>query len=145
MTHTGSFFVPIYNCTVTLYVGPDIKNKCAEYEEIHQDIDKVPEDKGTSRGVTYAPDDIDFLYILIDEKDFTVNIFNHERSHLVDELLESRDMQARDECRAYLEGFIAEQFELLFLKMKIRPELRTSGPSLADGGDLQSRMEKSSP
>jgi hypothetical protein len=119
MTKKGSFYVPIYNCIVNIIISDDLRssiNSC--YKKYKQ---KKIKKKDTPGALCFSPDDCSHTYYLFFDKDtIDINYINHEKSHLVEFILEERDIKARDEVRAYLDGFISEKSFQLFKRLKIR-------------------------
>lgn len=72
----------------------------------------------------FRPVEESVYYVFFDSDRLNVNEFNHEKSHLVEEILNNRDIKPKDEVRAYLDGFIAEKMTLFFKRRKI--EIKTS-------------------
>lgn len=119
MTITGKFHIDVYNCDVHFILCDDVKKELHKIYKKHGETKKFPKEQ-EFKGFMYGPEDIDHYYLLICHEDFNHDIFNHEKSHLVEEMLVDRGIRARDEARCYLDGCISTKFNKLFAKKKLK-------------------------
>lgn len=117
MTITGKFKVDVYDCEVYIVVSDKIKQSINTYLRLNNegrldyDVD----------GYCWRPQTrIGKYYVFFDLKTFNINCFNHEKSHLVEFILEDRSIKAKDEMRSYLDGFISTKMNAFFKKRKIK-------------------------
>ena len=57
-------------------------------------------------------------FIWFDINNIDVNTVNHEKSHLVEEILKDRNIKPSGEIRAYLDGLISEKIAAFFAYQK---------------------------
>lgn len=113
MVTKGYFHVPIFNCYVNIIISEDLKRVINIYL-------KKKEDK-----IEYEPwafswnpsDECANYYLFLGKKTFDIDCLNHEKSHIVDFILEDRNIKPNDEVRAYLDGYISKKI-FDFLKNK---------------------------
>jgi hypothetical protein len=118
MTIKAKFNVDVFDCTVHITICKSIKSSANYYLA-----------KCGSELITFEPsglfcnphcDRIGNYYIFFHEDDLTVDVVNHEKSHLVEEILIDRDIKPEDEVRSYLDGFVSSKIDLFFRKRKIK-------------------------
>lgn len=123
MTFKGQFKVPIYSATVHIVVSDNVKRSINYYARKYKEdeIDFSP------AGYCYRPYNdgkIGTLFLFFDIKDLDVDTIDHEKSHLVDYILEDRDIKPRNEVRAYLDGFIGNKINLFFKRRKKKIKIK---------------------
>lgn len=117
MVTKGKFYVPIFDCTVTITISDDPRKSLNYYLEKYGD-EKI--DYNIS-GFCYRPESGIGKYFLFFEKcTLDSNYWNHEKSHLVETILTDRDMKPVDELRSYLDGFISKKMNQFLLNRKMR-------------------------
>lgn len=118
MTKTGKFVVDVFDCNVHIVVAKSIKSSINYHlRKYGQELlDFEPS------GYYCRPDGdkIGNYYILFNEADVSVDIINHEKSHLVEDILLDRGIKPVDEIRSYLDGFISHKVDLFFKNRKIK-------------------------
>lgn len=120
MTTKGSFYVQIYNCTVHIIVADDLQRSINYY--LRKCGEKPLKKEEIPGAYCLSPDDdCSFeYYLFFGRKTIDINYINHEKSHLVEFILEERGIKAKDETRAYLDGFLSEKINALLKKRKIK-------------------------
>lgn len=118
MVIKGSFQVDVFDCNVYILVGDSIRNsinyhlrKCGTGE-----IDFDP-------SAFFCNPDLSKIgkyYLFFDVDDLSVDIVNHEKSHLVEQILTDRDIKPVDEIRSYLDGFLSRKIHMFFKNRKIK-------------------------
>lgn len=113
MTIRTKFTVAVYCCDVHVICCKDIRKSvnyhCKKYDPKDKGIDYQPD------GFFFRPyEKIGSYYIWFDINTISVNTVNHEKSHLVEEILKDRKIKPKGEARAYLEGYISEKFDAFF-------------------------------
>lgn len=121
MTIKGYFKVPIYNCRVEIVVSDNLKiiinnlYKKHNYDNDGQDVGALCYNPCSAEPGVY--------YLLFDKEQLSyvgLNFVNHEKSHLIEYILEDRGIKAKDEVRSYLDGFLSEKIHSFFKKRKIK-------------------------
>lgn len=115
MVIKGSFKVPIYNCFVYVIIADNLLSSI-NYRLRVNDIGKLKEEPGA---FFFNPDHCHY-YIFFNKKTIDVNFLNHEKSHVVEQILKDRGIRAMDEVRSYLDGFISEKLNEFLKKRKIK-------------------------
>lgn len=120
MTMKSSFFVEIYNCTVHIIVADNMLRSINYY--LRKCGSKPLKKEEVPGAYCLSPDkECSYeYYIFFDRKTIDINYINHEKSHLVEFILEERGIKAKDETRAYLDGFLSEKINSLLKKRKVR-------------------------
>jgi hypothetical protein len=115
MTTKGSFKVPIYDCTVHLIVSDRVL-RCIN-NQLQKDGEELLEI--CPGGWFYRPAECYCnYYIFFHLGNLSHNYINHEKSHLVEEILTDRGISPKGESRAFLDGFISHKIELFFRRHK---------------------------
>lgn len=118
MVTKGSFKIDVYDCTVHIIVADDVKRSINHHLKKHDEgsLDHAPS------AYCYRPDNgrIGTLYVFFDSEDLSTDMIHHEKSHLIDFILGDRDIRAKNDVRAYLDGFISTKFEKFFSKRKLK-------------------------
>ena len=117
MTKQGTFSVDVYDCSVTIIVTDRVKFTVNRYlKKFNADPIAYDVDAFFAR-----PDErIGRYYLFFDINNCTIQLINHEKSHLVDHILADREIRRKDETRAYLDGYLSKQIHLFFKKRKIK-------------------------
>jgi hypothetical protein len=117
MTIKKKFYIDVYSCTVLIICCDNVKRSVNRYCKKYD-----PDDKGISYDVVgffYKPDGaIKEYFIWFDINNIDVNTVNHEKSHLVEEILKDRNIKPSGEIRAYLDGLISEKIAAFFAYQK---------------------------
>lgn len=117
----GYFNVPIYNCRVEIIVSNNLKiiinnlYRKHNYDNDGQEVGALCYNPGDSEPGVY--------YLLFDKEELSevgLNIINHEKSHLIEYILQDRGIKAKDEVRSYLDGFLSQKIHHFFKKRKIK-------------------------
>lgn len=117
MTKTGKFSVDVYDCEVYIVVTDRIKQSINTYLRLNGE-DKLQYDVD---GYIWRPQSvIGKYYLFFDIESLNVNCVNHEKSHLVDFILQDRLIRSTGEVKAHLDGFVSEKINNFFKKRKIK-------------------------
>ena len=118
MTIRGEFKVPIFNCKVKIIVSDNLKLVINKTFTKHNCLN----DDNEYGALCYNPGaaDIPYYYLFFDKSQLCLNFINHEKSHLVEYILQDRGIKPVDEIRAYLEGFLADKIHKFFAVRKIK-------------------------
>ncbi len=121
MTYKGSFKIDVFDCEVFIHVSDHIK-RVADYQFRKHKFPKEEFITTPFSGyfVNFRIASIDQYHLFFDLKDLSVDVVNHEKSHLVDYVLQDRDIKADDEVRAYLDGYISHKLDLFFRKKQLK-------------------------
>jgi hypothetical protein len=117
MVIKGHFAIPIYQCYVNVILSDNLKRVINFYlrkAEVKQ-LDYEP------GAYAFSPDDgSSNYYLFLDINDVTFTYLNHEKSHVVDFILQERGIKKQDEPRAFLDGFISDKLVKFLKKRKIK-------------------------
>jgi hypothetical protein len=116
-TVKGKFYVPIYDCHVFITIADDPVNSLNYYLRKNDDgeIDYKIE------GYCYKPNTgVGKYYLFFSWDSLSNDTFNHEKSHLVENILENRNIKPRDEVRSYLDGYISTRMYKFLNDRKIK-------------------------
>jgi hypothetical protein len=113
MTIRTTFKVDVYDCSVHIIctdkVKASVNRYCKKYDKDDKGINFEPD------GFFFRPTEfIHSYYIWLDINNLTNNALSHEKSHLVDAILQDRKIRPHGEQRAYLEGYISEKIAAFF-------------------------------
>jgi hypothetical protein len=118
MTARGTFKVDVFDCQVHIIIAKSVKSSVNYHLRKHgQEL------------ITFEPsgyfckpdaDRIGNYYVFLSEEDLSVDIYHHEQSHLVEQILIDRDIKPVDEVRAYLTGYVSRMFDRFFKARKIK-------------------------
>lgn len=106
--HKTTITVPIYQFKCIITIDNDIEkriNSCIKKNKLSIDLLKDGEEV---HGLALNPALARIYYLFYSIESFTANIITHEVSHLVDYILEDRNINDA-EARAYLNGYINEK------------------------------------
>lgn len=120
MTVTGTFKVPIYDAEVKIVVSDTQINMLRCINNLRR---KHKDELEASCPSAYfyhdaESDDDDWYYMFFQFDKLTVNAINHEKSHLVEQILIDVGIKPKDEARSYLDGFISHKVDLFFRRRK---------------------------
>jgi len=114
----GSFQVPIFECKVVIVITDNLLKTLNRYYKKYDEKELETEEHGA---FFYSPEKAGSPYHLFFEKyDLSVNTINHEKSHLVEQILIDCRIKPIDEVRSYLDGFISSKVTLFFKRRKLR-------------------------
>ena len=117
MVIKGTFDVGVYDCSVTILVTDKTKSLINRYlKKFGSDPIKYDVDAFFAR----PSERIGKYYMFFDINNCTIQLVNHEKSHLVDHILNDRGIRRKDETRAYLDGFLSKKIHLFFSRKKIK-------------------------
>ena len=121
MTIKGKFKVDVFDCTIHITIAKSIKNSVNYYlrQTGHEGSDLIDFEPS---GFFCNPhsERIGNYFIFFNEEDITIDVINHEKSHLVEQILTDRDIKPKDEIRSYLDGYVSRMIDLFFRKRKIK-------------------------
>lgn len=118
MTRKGKFNVDVFDCTIHIVIATSVKSSVNYYlrKHNHDLIDFEP----SGFFCKPDPDRIGNYFIFFSEEDLAVDIINHEKSHLVEQILLDRDIKPIDEVRSYLDGYISRRIDQFFKERKVK-------------------------
>jgi hypothetical protein len=118
MTIKGKFNVDVFDCTVHIIICKSIKAS-ANYYLKQADATLIDYEPS---GLFFNPhiERIGNYYVFFQENDVTSDVINHEKSHLVEQVLLDRNITPKNEVRAYLDGYISRMFDSFFRKRKLK-------------------------
>lgn len=138
--------LPIYDCSVKIIIESDIKSIVNRYAA------KKKWENGKNyltypvHGLTVSESKMKDYYIFYKTESLTVNTIVHEISHVVDFILNEREIEDKGEAKAYLIGYISEKvFDFVFKKSLLinkwynqkmideKPRLLREGDQSAEG------------
>ena len=112
----GTFSVDVYDCSVTIILTDRVQHMINRYlkkdnaEEIPYEVDAF----------FFRPSDrIGKYFLFFDVNNCNVQLVNHEKSHLIDHILNDRSIRRKDETRAYLDGYLSKKIYSFFKRRKI--------------------------
>jgi hypothetical protein len=117
MTITGKFKVPIYDCDVKVVVTDNLLRCINNLHKKHGDDAETicPSAYFYHDGENHEDD---LYYIMFRFDRLTVSCINHEKSHLVEQILIDSGIEPLDEARSYLDGFVSRKVDLFFKHRK---------------------------
>lgn len=115
MVVKGKFNVPIYNCEVHVIVSDNLLASINYRLRVNGD-GKLKDEPGA---YFYNHDACNY-YVFFKKETLDINYLNHEKSHLVEQILKDRGIRAMDEVRSYLDGFVSEKLNEFLKKRKIK-------------------------
>lgn len=118
MTVKGVFKIDVFDCKVHIIVANSVKSSVNYHLRKHgqEGIDYEP----SGLFCKADPDRIGTYYVFFCRQDLSVDIYHHEQSHLVEQILIDRDIKPVDEVRAYLTGCVSKKFDRFFKSRKIK-------------------------
>lgn len=120
MTIKGKFNIDVYNCDVYIIISNNLRrciNNRLRKQESKDSIDFDP-----SGYFLRCGDDVSNYYLFYDSAYLNHRTINHEKSHLLDYVLQDREIPAIDEVRSYLDGFVSRKLNAFFQRRKIKIE-----------------------
>jgi len=120
MTIKGKFKVDVFDCTIHIVIAKSIKNSVNYYLTKAGQTNSLIDYEPSGLFCNPHTERIGNYFIFFQEEDVTVDIINHEKSHLVEQILIDRDIKPKDEIRSYLDGYISRMVDLFFKKRKIK-------------------------
>jgi hypothetical protein len=115
MTIKGEFYVPIYDAFVKIIVADNLLRSINYHLTKHG---HKKEEKSPGGYFFYPHYEHGTYYLFFCKNTLTVNAVNHEKSHLIDQILIDRSIKPKDEVRAYLDGFVSNKVDLFFKRRK---------------------------
>jgi hypothetical protein len=110
--------VPVYQFKCIVIIDKDIEKRVNAFIKRHKWNEDLFTDSTQVHGVAVNPGVMDAYYIFYSIESVTANIITHEVSHLVDDVLEDRQINDT-EARAYLSGYINEKIFDYVIKNKL--------------------------
>jgi hypothetical protein len=120
MTIKGFFRIDVFDCTVFLHVSDNIKRVINYQFKKHNREDESLENDVSGYFVNFRVPKIGEYHIFLDYSDLAVDVINHEKSHLIDHVLQDRDIKLDDEVRAYLDGYISHKIDEFLKKKRLK-------------------------
>lgn len=97
--------IPLYSFKCTVIIDNEIEKVIDRYMKRF----KMPIDKDTEYDGLAIYTGLNSYYIFYSIHSLTPNIIVHEISHMVDYIIENKDIEHLGEARAYLTGYITEK------------------------------------
>jgi hypothetical protein len=114
----GIFRVPIFDADIIIIVSDNLLKTINRYYKKHGDTDFEVVEPGA---LFYSDGNADTPYYLFFHKsNITTEVVNHEKSHLVEEILIDRSIEPIDEIRSYVDGFVSTKINLFFKRRKLK-------------------------
>ena len=111
--------IPIYDCVCHIVIGDNIEKVINGYVK-RKKWDRTTHIEGFRvHGFTVSNSDLKDYYIFYSTESVTVNTVIHEISHLVDFILDEREIEDKGEAKAYLIGYISEEIFNYILKKNL--------------------------
>jgi ribosome maturation protein Sdo1 len=109
--------IPLYKVTIYVKIAPDIKKVINNFckKKKWKDIELKEDEDVYGYAVSSTTAEGNY-FIFYDEKHTTFNYLTHEVSHVVDYILEEKEIETTGEARAYLTGHISEKIFDFVLK-----------------------------
>lgn len=117
MTIKGKFTIDVYSCTIFVTIASDTMRSINYY---HRKLGYNDLTEPVSGYFLPDTNTVKRYYLFFDEEDLSVNVVNHEKSHLVERILEDREIKSKDEVRSYLDGCVSEKLHEFFKKRNIK-------------------------
>jgi hypothetical protein len=117
MVIRGYFKIDVYQCTIHIIVTDDTVRSI---NSLHNKFNYLPIDYAVEGYVVSSEDTIGDYYVVLDSDRLCVNGVNHEKSHVVEHILQDRGIKPNSEVRSYLDGFVSNKFDLFFKKRKLK-------------------------
>lgn len=119
MTTKGFFNIDVYACGVHVIVGDNIQRSINYHlrQDGQKEIDFEPDgyfNQYVSEGR------IGTYYLFFNRENLCHEIINHEKSHLVEQILKDRSISTRGEVQAYLDGCVSQKLMAFFKKRKLK-------------------------
>lgn len=120
MAITGKFKIDVYQCHVYIKVCKSVKSSVNYY--LAKNNFKLHDCEPAGMFCNPLSDErIGSYYIFLNQEDgLNVEVVNHEKSHLVEQILLDRGIKPIDEVRSYLDGYVSQMIDLFFKKRKIK-------------------------
>lgn len=116
-THKIIIPLEIYQLRAIVIIDKDIRKKINSYSKREKWEFKI-EDDHDLHGMAINPGNFHTYYVFYSEESLTSNIITHEVSHLLDYILEDKEVND-GEARAYLTGHINEKIFDYVIKHKL--------------------------
>lgn len=120
MKAKGYFSVDVYHCRVHVIIAKDIcRSINYRLKKNEQEI------------IEFCPcayfcgslGDMANYYLFFQEGNINNDFLNHEKSHLVEQILIDRDIKPVDEQRSYLDGYVSTRLHKLLKIKKIKVKI----------------------
>jgi hypothetical protein len=112
--------IPIYQCTVHVMIDAEIEKVINRYVKKYKwDIQTAIKEGEQVHGYAVSNGDVKNYYIFYSVDSLTVNYIAHEIAHLIDYILEEKEIELIGETRAYLTGYISEKIFDFIIKKKL--------------------------
>lgn len=118
MVKKGSFNIDVYDCKVNITIADDIVRSINYYNHKYgyENIESPLE----GYCIRFDNENVTEYNIFISFFGLSINTINHEKSHLVEFILTDRDIRAKDEVRAWLDGCVSKKIDTFFKRNKIK-------------------------
>jgi hypothetical protein len=122
-THRIKIPIEVYQLTCLVIIDKDISKKINSYSKREKWEFKIEEADHDLHGMAVNPGNFHTYYVFFSDQSLNPNIITHEVSHLVDYILEDKDVND-GEARAFLSGFINEKiFNYVFKKQLLQAHI----------------------
>lgn len=118
----GKIFIPIFECTVKVVIAPNDVSMLRSINYYLRKRKDSPWLTPPEAAFMVEHNDYSDSYILFfNKKNLTVNLINHEKSHVLEQILLDRQIRSTGEVRSYLDGWFSNKLTLLFRDNGFKP------------------------
>lgn len=111
--------VPVYKITIHVKIAPEIRKVINTFSKRKKWKELALQEGEDVHGYAVSANDCINYYIFYDSLSVNSNYITHEISHVIDFILEEKDIERTGEARAYLTGHISEKIFDYVLKKGI--------------------------
>jgi hypothetical protein len=111
--------VPVYKITIHVKIAPEVKKVINTFSKRKKWKEVELKEGEDVHGYAVSATDCVNYYIFYDILSVNSNYITHEISHVIDYILEEKDIERMGEARAYLTGHISEKIFDFVLKKGI--------------------------
>jgi hypothetical protein len=111
--------IPVYKITIHVKIAPEIDKVINSFAKKKKWKEVELKEGEQVHGYAVSANDCINYYIFYDTLSVTSNYITHEVSHVIDYILEEKDIERVGEARAYLTGHISEKIFDFVLRKKI--------------------------
>jgi len=146
MMHKLNIKIPIYNCTVHVIIDEGIEKVINRYIKKHKICEDLIIPEGDEvHGYVLTKRDVTNYFVFYSIKSLTVTYLTHEISHVVDDILQEKNIEQNGEARCYLTGYISQQiFDFVIRKNifinKYFPKVEEIKPKIKEDEEQQSGL-----
>lgn len=116
MVVKSKFHIDVYDCDVIVHISDDLTHSVNTY------LKKFGDESDVETGCVYngyfmrPQNSLDTYIVFYQSDSINQENVNHEKSHLVEQILVDRDIPSLGEPRAYLDAFISKKLNALLKK-----------------------------